>query len=395
MRVTDVSFHKVNIPLEAPTLWIGGVNTSWTRTIVRMQTDEGIEGISETTGGDATLRQLHTLKELFVGEDPFDREKVLRNLWYVPTHEGLTGKHALQALETACWDIAGKVAGRPLCQLLGGQLRDHIPAIAYVMFRMETADGLAGEKTPEAIVDYTQRVVAAHGFETIKLKGGVLSPEAELATMRELRGAFPTQHLRFDPNGLWSGATAVRIGRQLEELDLEWFEDPVLGIEGMSRARRNVRIPFATNMCSFDLGQLSQAIRASAFDVQLIDIHDWGGVSAAMRGVATCEAFQIGVGLHSGGEAGISTALCLHLAAALPTLPHAIDSFYHHQIADVITEPHRYFDGGFAVPDGPGLGVEIDEDKLRHLEKLNEQEGDRAWYEEGGVTAETRYPGTR
>jgi glucarate dehydratase len=393
MRITDVTVHTVNIPLEAPTLWIGGVNRSWTRTIVRMRTDEGIEGIAETGGGHGTRRQLELLKKAFIGEDPFNRQKVLAPFWYLPGHEGLNGMHAVQALETACWDIIGKALDRPLCQLLGGRLREHIPAVAYVMYRLRSPDGRGGERSPQQLVEHAQELVEALGVGTIKLKGGVLEPDKELAAVRALRAAFPDHRLRFDPNALWSAATAVRLGRQLEELELEWYEDPTSGLEAIGRVRQTVRIPIATNMYAIGLHQLASAIRHRAVDVELLDLQDWGGIVAATKGAATCEAFGVGVGLHSHGEAGIYTALCLHVAAALPTLPYAIDSFYHHQLQDLITEPHRYVDGGFQVPSGPGLGVEIDEDKLRSLERLNQEEGDRSWYEEQATKVTVRRPG--
>jgi glucarate dehydratase len=393
VRITGASFHKINIPLEAPTLWIGGVNTSWTRTIVRMQTDEGIEGIAETSGGDATVGQLRTLLPLFVGSDPLDRTTLLRRLWYVPAADGMSGKNAVQALETACWDIMGKATGLPLHQLLGGKLRSQIPTIAYLFYRaMSAAHGRSDEDEAREMVEHGRELIERHGFGTIKLKGGVRTPDSEYGTALALREAFPHHRLRIDPNALWTVETAIRMGRRFEELDLEWYEDPVAGIEGMSRARRDVRIPFATNMCCVQLDQLPTAIRAGAMDVQLLDVHDWGGLTNAMKGAATCEAFQVGVGLHSSGEAGISTALNLHVAAALPSLPYAIDSLYHHQTRDVITVPHRYLNGCFTVPEGPGLGVEIDDDNLRQLESFNEEEGDRPSYA-GVVSSEPRFPG--
>ena len=392
MKITGVTFHKVNIPLLAPTLWIGGVNRAWTRTIVRMQTDEGLEGLAETSGGDATLGQLQALKEHFIGQDPFDRQKILNQFWYVPTYEGMSGKYAIQALETACWDLMGKALDRPLHQLIGGAVRQEIPTIAYVFFEPD-ADGGIGIARPEQVVEAAAELVARHGLATIKLKGGVYEPEREVATVRALRDAFPDHLLRFDPNALWSVETTVRMARPLEDAGLEWLEDPCWGVEGMSRARRDVRIPFATNMCCVQLDQLPTAIRAGAIDIQLLDVHDWGGLTWTLKGAAVCEAFQLGVGLHSSGEAGISTALYLHLAAALPTLPHAIDSLYHHQSDDVITEPHRYLDGCFAVPEGPGLGVELDLEKLRHLESVNAAEGDTLSYTDFDRSNALRMPG--
>lgn len=380
MRITGVQFQKINIPFEAPMLWSGGVNRSWTRIVVRMQTDEGIEGIAETCGGDATLVQLEAVKEFFVGEDPFDRERILKNCWYLPTYQGNSGKYAMQALETACWDIMGKAAGRPICQLLGGRMRTEIPMIAYMFYRLPGPDGRGGEQTTEAMVEHTREIVERTGVGTIKLKGGVFPPEEEYACTVALREAFPDAQLRFDPNSLWSVETAIRYGRRFEELDLEWYEDPVWGIEGMSRVASVLDVPLATNMCTLQLDQIPQTIRLGAIDIQLLDPADWGGITNTMKAAATYQVFQVGLGMHSGGEAGISTALQLQIAAALPVLPYAIDSHYHHQTEDVITAPHAYVDGCFRLPEGPGLGVELDPDQLEKLERLNEREGDLLFY---------------
>jgi glucarate dehydratase len=380
VKITGVRFHKVNIPFEAPMLWSGGVNRSWTRIVVRMQTDEGIEGISETCGGDATLVQLDDIKDYFVGEDPFDRERILKNFWYLPTYQGNSGKYAIQALETACWDIMGKATGRPICQLLGGRMREEIPMIAYMFYRLPGADGRGGEQSSEAMVEHTREIVERTGVKTIKLKGGVFPPEEEYRCTAALRTAFPDARLRFDPNSLWSVETAIRYGRRFEELELEWYEDPVWGIEGMSRVAHALDLPLATNMCTLQPDQIPQTIRLGAIDIQLLDPADWGGITATMKAAAAYQIFQIGLGMHSGGEAGISTALQLQIAASLPVLPYAIDSHYHHQTEDVITAPHEYVDGCFRVPDGPGLGVEIDEDRLARCERLNAEQGDLLFY---------------
>jgi glucarate dehydratase len=380
MKITGVTFHKVNIPFEAPMLWSGGVNRSWTRIVIRMQTDEGIEGIAETCGGDQTLANLHDLKGFFLGEDPFDRERILKNFWYLPMYQGNAGKYAISGLETACWDIMGKATGRPLCQLLGARQRTRIPMIAYVFYRVAGEDGAGGETTPDEIVAHTRDLCQRHGVTTIKMKGGVYPPEHEYETTAALRDAFPQARIRFDPNALWSVETSIRWGRRFETLDLEFYEDPCWGIEGMSRVAAALDVPLATNTCCIQLDHLPQAIRLGAIDVQLLDPCDWGGITATWKAAATLQTFQLGIGFHSGGEAGISTALQVQLAAALPVLPYAVDSHYHHQTADLITEPWVYRDGCFELPDGPGLGVEIDEDQLARLEELNERQGDLVFY---------------
>lgn len=370
MRVTQATLHRILVPLELPTIWINGADRAWPRTVVRLQTDEGIEGIAETSGDDVTYSYLGAIAQLFVGESPFDRQRILSRLWELPTQGGARGRHAVQAFETACLDAVGKAIGQPLHCLLGGALRASIPVIGYIHPRVDAGSGEARERLAEDVVTYASHLVETYGVGTLKLKGGVFPPSEEIASLRALRSAFPNHALRFDPNAAWSVETAERVGAEIEELSLEWFEDPSWGIEGMARTRRRVRMPLATNMCCVQLDQLSSAIRAEAFDVLLLDIDDWGGVTSTLKAAAACEVFNLGLGVHSSGEAGISTALHLHVAACLPTFPHAMDSYYHHQTADVITEGHRYTNGAFPVPEGPGLGVEIDDDKLARLEEL-------------------------
>ncbi len=370
MRITDVSLHRILIPLELPTVWIGGVDSGWARTVVRVRTDEGIEGIGETSSDDTTYQRLLALRETFRGKSPYEGRRLVQEMWQVPVQMGTSGMHALQAIETACWDLTCKVANLPLHQLLGGALRSSIPVIGYLHPRVATDDGRARDHLPDELVAHATAIAKTCGIRTLKMKGGVFAPSQEIDSLATLRAAFPDYLIRFDPNAFWSVATAARLGHELERLSLEWWEDPAPGIEGMRRTRSTVPIPIASNMCCVQPDQLASAIRSDAIDVLLLDIDDWGGLSAAMKAAATCETFGIGVGLHSSGEAGIATALNLQLAATLPTFPHAMDSYYHHQTADVITEPHRYDNGEMAVPNGPGLGVSIDDEALAKLEEL-------------------------
>jgi L-alanine-DL-glutamate epimerase-like enolase superfamily enzyme len=107
VRIVDVQVHKVNIPFEAPLRWSGGVEDGWTRCILRMRTDDGLEGIGETQGGTPTMVQIEALKGDFVGEDPFDLERILKKFWWVPFYHGTTGRLAISGLEMCCWDLDG------------------------------------------------------------------------------------------------------------------------------------------------------------------------------------------------------------------------------------------------------------------------------------------------
>jgi glucarate dehydratase len=216
----------------------------------------------------------------------------------------------------------------------------------------------------------------AHRFRTIKLKSGVFAPEAEIEAMRQLRAAFPQARLRYDPNAAWSVETGLRLLPALGELDPEYAEDIVDGLEAMSRLRQAVPVPLATNICVIAFEHIPLSFRLRSVDIILSDVHFWGGLHLNRKLATVAETLKIGLGMHSDRELGISTAAMVHLAAATPTLVYAIDSHYHQQADDIITEPFRYRDGGFDLPKGPGLGVNLDADKLAHYHRVWQEQGD-------------------
>ncbi|MEU0371040.1 enolase C-terminal domain-like protein [Streptomyces sp. NPDC006283] len=218
-------------------------------------------------------------------------------------------------------------------------------------------------------------MVADGGFSAVKLKG-TNDVQGDVAILRALREALPGADLRVDPNAAWSVPDSVRAGIALEELDLEYLEDPCTGIEGMSQVRAKVRIPLCTNMCVVRFEEFAPAVRLGAVDLVHGDVYKWGGIAATKALAAHCETFGLGMNLHSGGELGIATAA--HLAgvvASTPVLSRAIDSMYYLH-ADDIVEPLHLERGRLRVPEGPGLGVTVDEDKLRHYAELNRCKGD-------------------
>lgn len=385
MRITKITTTVVNVPFVAPLRWSGGVEDGWSRCIVEVETDEGITGLGETLGGTPTKVIIDTdVAPMFRGEDPFDSEKILAKTLFVPFYYGKAGLCSIAALEMACWDIKGKAVGKPLCQLLGGRLREEVPFASYIFYRHADRKGEGRVHTVEEVVGYTQALHARYDFPAIKFKGGVLPPEEEVEALQALRAAFPAKKLRYDPNAILSAATSIRIGKRIEPLDIEYYEDPCWGNEAMARVRERVDIPFATNMCVMDLDQLAQGLRMGSVDVILGDIHEWGGLSNTKKLQATCEVFQLGFNLHSGGELGISTAAYLHMGASVPALPHALDSHMHQQAGDVIKEGVIAYTprGTMKVPTGPGLGVELDPDKFARAAEAHRKQGDISIYAE-------------
>ena len=218
-----------------------------------------------------------------------------------------------------------------------------------------------------------------HGFRDIKLKNGVLDPLLEVDTVRRIRelGGDRIRNIRIDPNQAWSVQTSIRMLQRFAQYDIEFCEDPTWGIEGMGLVRKDTHVPLATNMCCISFEQIPLAVRARALDIILGDMHFWGGPTALLQLAKVCETFNLGMSLHSDRELGISTAAILHLAAAQPMVSHAIDSHLPEQVSDVITEPFAFEDGCLAVPDGPGLGVELDPAALAHLHRAYLEHGDR------------------
>src|SRR5207244_3530241 len=152
---------------------------------------------------------------------------------------------------------------------------------------------------------------------------------------------------------------------------LEYLEDPTPGIEGMAKVAEYANMPLATNMCVVDLGDIEPAFRARAIGVLLSDHHFWGGMRATQALSVTCESFGVGLSMHSNSHLGISLAAMVHVAAATPHLTFACDTHYPWQTDEVIKGGKlRFEDGSIAVPDGAGLGVELDRDAL---ERLHEQ----------------------
>jgi len=383
MKIRRITTTVVNIPFVAPLRWAGGVEDGWSRCIVQMETDDGLTGLGETLGGLATKAIIDgDVTPMFLGEDPFHTEAILAKALFVPFYYGKAGLCAIAALEMACWDLKAKAINRPLCDLLGGRLRDEVPFASYIFYRHDDPSGQGRVSNAEEVVSYTADLHGKFDFPAIKFKGGVLPPEQEVEALRALRSGFPTKKLRYDPNAILSAETSIRIGKLIEPLDIEYYEDPCWGNEAMSRVRERVHIPFATNMCVMDLDQLAQGLRMRSVDIILGDIHEWGGISATKKLQATCEVFQLGFNLHSGGELGISTAAYLHLAASIPALPHALDSHMHQQAGDVIKDGAIAYTplGTMKVPTGPGLGVEIDPDKLALAEERHRRQGDISIY---------------
>jgi glucarate dehydratase len=206
--------------------------------------------------------------------------------------------------------------------------------------------------------------------------------------MRNLGGSR-LRNIRLDPNQVWSVETSIRTLRAFDQYDIEFCEDPTWGIEGMGLVRRDTHIPLATNMCCISFDQIPLVVRTRALDIILGDMHFWGGPTPLMQLAKICETFNLGMSLHSDRELGISTAAILHMAASQPMVSHAIDSHLPEQDGEIITRPFTFRDGCLAVPEGPGLGVELDRDQLERYHRLYLERGEQDEFQDA-VSARSR-----
>jgi glucarate dehydratase len=379
MKIIDIRATPVTVPLEAPLRHANGCHWGrFVRTIIEVETDDGLVGLGEMGGGgQSAVAAFDGIKPYLLGHDPAQLER-LRFLISNPTASLYNNRtQILAALEFACLDILGQKWGVPVCDILGGRVRDHVPFASYLFFRYPNGDDHAGEvRTCDQLVAEAKSLKQRFGFTSHKLKGGVFPPEYELECYRAIAEAMPGDSFRFDPNGVWSTEQAIWFGQRIEDLKNDYLEDPVFGLHGMRRTREKVRMPLATNTVVVGFEQLAANIRETAVDVILLDTTFWGGIRPCVKAAGICEAFQLGVAVHSSGELGIQLATMLHLGAALPNLTFAADAHYHHLVDDVIEGGKlTYCRGAIAVPNAPGLGVKLDRDRLAEYHELFERLG--------------------
>ena len=391
MRISDLEAFSVGIPFRAPIFSAYGVSyPARLRTFIRLHTDEGVTGVGEAgvaaTHHVAYGEQLRLFQEvvkpLILGQDPCDYLALMQRLRYIP--EAI-------AVELACWDIIGKVAGLPLYRLLGGRGPcERVPVAGYFFFR---AAGQGGEPAVnlDNCVEHARRLVETYGFGTLKMKIGVYEPELEAEAIAQVRAALgPRLKLRVDPNGCWSLPTAKRMLQRLAPLDLEYVEEPIkfvparvpyttqtgvpsLDTLGLAHLRQTAQTPIAADGC-YRIDLLWQIARDQAADIVLGDIQGSMGVRGLHDFFTVAEALGLAAGLHSGTELGVQQAAKLHIAAARPELAVAGDAIYHEYVDDVLRGgKFVYEQGTMRVPQGPGLGVELDEEKLAAYELTEER----------------------
>ena len=339
MKISNLKLHSVAIA-DPPLRSSYGLHAPWAlRTIVELETDDGIKGVSETYGGDAPRAALEAMREFVIGRDPFQLAGLYQQVcgksaggrdvpggrsqtWLVPGENPLDQHNrTFAALEIACLDIIGKAVSQPVCDVIGGRVRDAVPFSAYLFYKHaggggegQYADEYGEVLTPEATVRECRQMVKQYGFREIKLKGGVLEPAVEIATIQALRAEFGKDYpLRIDPNCAWSVDTSVKVGEALhEELSAcGYLEDPCPEIEGMSEVRKRllakgIHTPLASNVAVTQMADVPRARDLDAVQIVLSDPHYWGGMRQVQYLSHLCEVLGMGLSMHSNSHLGVS-----------------------------------------------------------------------------------------
>lgn len=395
MKIQSMHITPIAVA-DPPLLNAAGLHAPYAlRTIVEVVSDDNVSGFGEVPGNYKTDAALREARETVVGADVFNLNRILRDIKdRLGDAEGNRGDqpwdsrqivHVRSGVEVALLDLQGRLLDRPVHELLGGKVRDRVDYSAYLFYKHAGAGGAwefaqdfeatgwaaarqEAALDPEGVVKQAQAMCEEFGFKSIKLKGGAFPPDEEADAMLALREAFgPDTPLRLDPNGIWSVETAVRIGQRLDGV-LEYLEDPVRGQEAMAQVREKVSMPMATNMCTTSFADLPSSVDLGSEDVILSDHHFWGGLRSSLDLAAFCRSFGRGLSMHSNSHVGISLAAMTHLGAVTPNLTYACDTHYPWQREEILTQGRLEFEeGALAVPDGPGLGVEVDREALARL----------------------------
>ncbi|SHI29012.1 enolase C-terminal domain-like protein [Wenxinia saemankumensis] len=378
MRIVDIRATTIALPLEAPLRHAHGAHWQrFVRTIVEIVTDDGLSGWGELGGGgEAAEAAITGLLPYLKGHDPLQLEQLR---WKIMNPVASLYNNRMQlhaAIEMACMDVAGKARNMRACDLIGGALREEVPFAAYLFYRYP-GEGRGGETSADEVIAEAKRLKDRYGFTSHKLKGGVFAPDHDIEVYTALADALPGDRFRLDPNSAWSVEEAIRVAEAVKGVRNDYLEDFCFGLEGMRRLRQRVTTPTATNVVVVNFEQLAANIRQEAVDVVLLDTTFFGGLRQAYRAGQILEAFQFGAGVHSSGEAGIQLASMLHLGAALPNMSFAADAHYHHLQDDILVGGKIPVENGrMKVPQGAGLGVEVDRDKLaRYAEHYREVGG--------------------
>ncbi len=381
MKIKDVKSYVLQYRLEEELGYSQQYYDRRTAHLIEVVTDEGLRGYGEAFGGGAVALVNKTIVEqaigpLIRGMDPLDREVVWHKVYNLLRDHGQKGMplQALSGVDIALWDLAGKALGLPLYKLLGGAFRNRIPVYGY---------GMMLQRVPELAARFAEesRKIAAGGFKAIKMKIG-LGPRQDAKLVEAVRKAIgPEIQLMVDANHCYTAREAIPLGRELERLDVFWFEEPVApeDYQGYRDLCLALDMNIAGGEAEFTRWGFRQLIEGRCVDVLQPETCGLGGITEYQKVLALAHSHFVPVVNHVWGSA-VAVAMNLHLLAALPDLPggaHPVQPMLEYDTTpnrfreELLQEPLNVLkqvkqnDGWVGLPKGPGLGIDIDFDFVK------------------------------
>ena len=377
MRITNIKTYQIEGKLEEPFWWGNGGNDKRSASIVKIETDEGINGWGEGWGGINEFKDI--LKSSVIGQDPFEREKIWANMFNELNnpliYPGLGGS-SMSAIDIALWDITGKKLGVPISVLLGGKVKDKVHVYATgLYYTKEDFKEEVSERIKEAI-SYEKK-----GFNAMKIKIGALELEKDLERVYSVKKSLKDKTKLFvDANQAYDLRTAKYVSDKLYDMGIFFFEEPIMGLDvnGYKELVRYSKIRISGGESLRTRYQFLDFINNKAFDIAQPDVGNVGGITEFKHVQSLAYANGIHVYPHVWGTS-IMISASLHLASTFTNLP--ISSYPKQLSQEPImefdqsenpirymvskTDPFKFENGYLEVPDLPGLGIEIDEESLK------------------------------
>ncbi|MDR2450407.1 MAG: mandelate racemase/muconate lactonizing enzyme family protein [Candidatus Accumulibacter sp.] len=374
MKITEVRTHPLEAGLSRSFAYSRGQYATRMAMVVEIETDAGLIGWGECYGpARINAAVVEHFRPFLIGQDPFRTEWLWHEIYARYRDHGQKGVviQGLSGVDIALWDLKGKILGQPIHRLMGGPLRTEVAAYATGLYRRD-----AGK--PEVYLAEEAAGYCEEGFSAVKLKVGFGIDEDARVTQAVRRAIGPDRGLMVDANHAYDTVAAIRLGRKIEPFDIGWFEEPVIPEDaaGHLAVKTALTIPVASGECEFTRFGFRDLIAQRAVDIVQPDTCAAGGLSECKKIADMTAAYGLRYSPHVWGT-GIAVAASLQLLAVLPSLTppsfHPIepllefDRTEHPFRMKILTQPIEHARGKVAVPQGPGLGIEIDRDALRHF----------------------------
>ena len=371
MKIEHIDLTFLNLPLVRPEGWVWGRRSSYTVGLVELHTDAGVTGIGEVNicmgpNPEVIRAMTEQMAALFVGDTPLAPQRLVSRVlgagWY-PFHR--TAALVVGGLEMACWDAVGKHLGQPVSTFFGGPVKTSFASMYYVQTQSDL----------DAMVEQACDAVG-RGFGTIYFKVAI-EEERDIDLVRRVREAVgPGPKIRVDANEGWSPGTAVRILRRMAPFVLEYIEQPVsmFDLDGMAHVRSASGVAVGANQTSWGQHQILEIVKRNAADVIMTDPHQEGGLLPTKKILGLCEMAGLPFVNHAFNATTITLAAHMQVMCTSSSTILAIQGHPDFLGDDYVTQPLDYTGGTLEVSEGPGLGLEVDRDKLaRYAAKFTEE----------------------